>query len=144
MLNPRQERFCQLYATCGNASAAYREAYDGALGAGQSAFSLLRNPEIKARVAELTGEASKRAEVDRDYLIAFWREVLETPVGEIHASHPLAQEYHHNEDGIKIKMPAKDGAGKELARLIGAYAPEEINLKVDPLASLLGQIREKR
>ena len=141
MLNPRQERFCQLYATGGNASAAYREAYSGALGAGQSAFTLLKIPEIKARVAELTGDASQRAEIDRDYLIQFWREVLETPIGEIDASHPLAQEYQATE----VKMPAKDGAGKELARLIGAYAPDKVEVSADDaLTKLLGEIREKR
>ncbi len=145
MLNPRQERFCQLYATGGNASAAYREAYSGALGAGQSAFTLLKIPKIKARVAELTGDASERAEIDRDYLIQFWREVLETPIGEIDENHPLAQEYQANADGVKVKMPAKDGAGKELARLIGAYAPDKVEVSADDaLTKLLGEIREKR
>lgn len=63
--NPRWERFCQLYAVDGNASAAYRNAgyhpqTDGACWA--SAAQLLRNPKVQARIAELTAEAKARAE----------------------------------------------------------------------------------
>lgn len=63
--NPRWERFCQLYAVDGNASAAYT-------GAGysprspsaltSSAYRLLKNDDIRARIAELTEEARLRAE----------------------------------------------------------------------------------
>lgn len=135
-LNPRQERFCQLYAEKGNASAAYREAYDGALGAGVSGFRLLTKAKIRERISELTTETAERAAVSREELIAFWLEVLGTPVGEIDASHPLAQEYQHNESGVKVKMPSKERAAQELARLIGAYEPEE--LKVSGLDVLEG------
>ena len=71
--------------------------------------------------------------------------MLETPIGEIDENHPLAQEYQANADGVKVKMPAKDGAGKELARLIGAYAPDKVEVSADDaLTKLLGEIREKR
>lgn len=63
--NPRWERFCQLYARDGNASAAYRAAgynprTDGAAWA--SASQLLRNPKVQARIEELVTEARARAE----------------------------------------------------------------------------------
>lgn len=63
--NVRWERFCQLYARDGNASAAYRGAgyhpkTDNACWA--SAAQLLRNPKVQARIAELTEEARIQAE----------------------------------------------------------------------------------
>lgn len=63
--NVRWERFCQLYARDGNASAAYRGAgyhpkTDNACWA--SAAQLLRNPKVQARIAELTEEARLQAE----------------------------------------------------------------------------------
>lgn len=63
--NPRWEKFCQLYAVDGNASAAYRNAgyhpqTDGACWA--SAAQLLRNPKVQARIQELTQEARAQAE----------------------------------------------------------------------------------
>ena len=130
-LNPRQERFCQLYATSGNASASYREAYEGALGAGQSAFVLLKNPKVKKRLEKLTGETAKKAETNRESLIAFWEEVRDTPVGDVDENHPLAQEFQHSDSGMKIKMPSKERAAMELARLTGAYEPEKHEVTAD-------------
>ena len=140
-INLRQEKFCQAYATYGNASKAYREAYQGALGAGSSGFRMLQNAEIKARIEEITGEACEKSEIDRDYLIQFWREVADTPIGEIDESHPLAQEYQLNESGMKIKMPSKEQAAKELARLIGAYETPKLKISADDdLVGLLAGI----
>lgn len=130
-LNPRQERFCQLYAKKGNASAAYREAYDGALGAAQSGYALLRNPDVSARVAELHGEAAKKHEITRDELIAWWIEVRDTPVSEVDETHPLAQEVKRGDGTVSIKMPSKETAVKELARLTGAYEPEKVAVSAD-------------
>ena len=47
---------------------AYASVYKGS-GASQSAYKLLRNPQIQARIAELTGHAAASADVTRDDLI---------------------------------------------------------------------------
>ena len=63
--NPRWERFCQLYAVDGNASAAYRNAGyhpKNDASAWNSASRLLGNDEVQARIRELTEEARARAE----------------------------------------------------------------------------------
>ena len=63
MLNPKQERFCSEYVTCGNAAAAYRQAYgttsDGTARA--NASKLLRNQKIQTRIAELQSEVASAA-----------------------------------------------------------------------------------
>ena len=63
--NPRWERFCQLYAVSGNASAAYRGAgYAPKTESSCTSCSskLLTNADIQARIAELTEEARAIAE----------------------------------------------------------------------------------
>lgn len=59
LLNPRQEAFCWQYARTGNATESYKRAgysnrSDNA--AGSCASKMLRNPKIKARLAEIITE----------------------------------------------------------------------------------------
>lgn len=72
-LTPKQERFCEIYVEKGNASAAYRKAYNATgmkpATVNRAAFELLENPKIGARVAELQAAAQKRHEVSVDSLL---------------------------------------------------------------------------
>ena len=63
--NPRWEKFCQLYAVSGNASAAYKGAGYAPKSddvARKAASRLLTYVDIQARIQELTAEAKKAAE----------------------------------------------------------------------------------
>lgn len=63
--NPRWEKFCQLYAVSGNASAAYRGAGYSPKSddvARKAASRLLTYVDIQTRIQELTAEAKKAAE----------------------------------------------------------------------------------
>jgi len=62
--NARWERFCQLYACDGNASAAYKKAgykVKDDETAGSAARRLLQNVAVRNRIAELTAEAKEQA-----------------------------------------------------------------------------------
>jgi len=52
-LSPKQERFCLEYIKDLNATSAYLRAGYSKKGAGQSAHTLLKNPEIAKRIADL-------------------------------------------------------------------------------------------
>lgn len=73
-LTPKQEKFCQKYIETGNASEAYRQAYNAANmkpeTVNRTAKELLDNPKIAARLAELRGNIVKRHGVTVDSLIA--------------------------------------------------------------------------
>lgn len=73
-LTPKQEAFVQAYLTTGNASEAYRLAYDaeGMKGAtiNRSAKELLENPKITARLSTLRERAVERTMVTVDMLTA--------------------------------------------------------------------------
>jgi phage terminase small subunit len=73
-LTPKQEAFCQRYLETGNASEAYRLAYDAEKmkpeTVNRSAFELLENPKIATRLAELKARQLKRHDVTIDRVLA--------------------------------------------------------------------------
>ena len=73
-LTPKQERFCQVYIETGNASEAYRQAYNTAKmkpeTVNRTSKQLLDNRKIAARLDELREEHAKRHEITVDTLVA--------------------------------------------------------------------------
>lgn len=69
-LTPKQERFCTAYIETGNASEAYRLAYDAGrmspASVNRSAKELTDHPKISARLAELRADALVRHEITVD------------------------------------------------------------------------------
>lgn len=73
-LTPKQEAFCLKYMETGNASEAYRLAYDSEkmkpATINRTAFELLENPKISARLEELKAARLKRHEITVDRVLA--------------------------------------------------------------------------
>ncbi|QPB42213.1 terminase small subunit [Rodentibacter haemolyticus] len=73
-LTPKQEKFCQLYIELGNASEAYRQAYDCSKMTtktiNEEAVKLLNNPKITPRVEELQNEHKQRHNLTVDQVIS--------------------------------------------------------------------------
>lgn len=71
-LTPKQEAFCMAYVETGNASEAYRRAYDvgnmKAATVNRTAKELLDNPKITARIAALQAEHRERHNITIDSL----------------------------------------------------------------------------
>jgi len=71
-LTPKQEAFCLAYIETGNASEAYRRAYDAGgmkvATVNRSAKELLENPKITARLSTLRERAVERTMVTVDML----------------------------------------------------------------------------
>lgn len=128
--NPRWEKFCQLYAVDGNASAAYRGAgyhprTDNAAWA--SASQLLRNPKVQARIAELTEEA--RAQAERNS-IADIREIRQR-----------VTEVLRGRSVFETKAADIIKAGDFLARVGGQVEPPTMKLELS-LADKRARLRE--
>jgi phage terminase small subunit len=72
-LTPKQERFCLSYIETGNASEAYRRAYDAKNMKDEAvhvkACELLKNGKVAVRVKQIQDEAAKRAEVTIDKVV---------------------------------------------------------------------------
>lgn len=73
-LTAKQEAFCLAYLETGNASEAYRQAYNAEKmkpeTVNRTAKELLDNPKIATRIDSLQAEAAKRNEVTVDSLLA--------------------------------------------------------------------------
>ena len=112
-LTPKQEAFVRAYLETGNASEAYRRAYDVAAStkAGtveKRAAELLRHPKVAARVEAEQTKLAQRHEVTADRIL-----------GEL-ASIAFADPGHYFEWGPKgVTVKAKDALTAEQRRVVG-------------------------
>lgn len=63
--------------------------------------------------------------------------VVTTPVGEVDERSDLCQEVVASDQGVKVKMPGKIEAIRELNRMDGAYEPERIEVRSELSFSVL-------
>lgn len=116
-LTPKQEAFAKGYIEHGNASEAYRLAYDAGRMKPEAvhvaASKLLANPKVAVRVDELKAEHAARHEMTvdriRDMLVEdreFARK-CETPAAAVSATMGLAKLYGHLRE--KVEHTGKDG-----------------------------------
>lgn len=72
-LTIKQERFCEIYLQIGNASEAYRQAYNAngkTETINRAAKTLLDHPKVAARLQQFRNEANERIGVTLDSLLA--------------------------------------------------------------------------
>lgn len=88
-LTPKQENFCLAYIETGNASEAYRSAYDAENMKAETihvkASELLSSDKVSVRVKELRDKAAKRNQITVDDLI---RELEEARIAALTAETP--------------------------------------------------------
>lgn len=83
-LTQKQEEFCRKYVETGNASEAYRQAYNPKgkpETVGRSAHELFGNPKIAAKIAELRGQLERTHNVTVASLIAELEEARQVAKG---------------------------------------------------------------
>ena len=128
--NPKWEKFCQLYAMDGNATAAYKNAgykvkTDAA--AASCALKLLRKAEIQDRLTELVYNART---VEEKSAIADIREIRERITAILRGTSPLETKAS---DVIK--------AGEFLARVGGQVEPPTVRVELS-LEQKFDRLRE--
>lgn len=116
-LTPKQEAFVLAYIETGNASEAYRRAYDAArmkdATVNRKAKELLDNGKITARVDELKAQHAERHHVTVDDIAAMLREdrkfarECSTPAAAVSATMGLAKLYGYLRE--KVEHTGKDG-----------------------------------
>jgi hypothetical protein len=84
-----------------------------------------KRPEVKARIAELRGEASAAHRLNRRELLNYLVDVIQTPAGEVREGDRLCHSYRHTARQRSTRMPDKLKAAEMLAKLCGWMAPEE-------------------
>lgn len=117
-MTPKQEKFCQLYVELGNASEAYRQAYNAARMKPESvavqAAKMLVSPKIALRLAELKAHHAERHDMTVDDIAKMLKEdrdfarECETPAAAVSATMGLAKLYGHLRD--KVEHTSPDGS----------------------------------
>ena len=155
-LTPKQEIFCRWFAETGNATEAYRQAYDCQSSTPESvnvmASRLAKKVKIRLRVNELLEERSKALKDERALYKEAMRDILGSDVsdlfyedretGQMKVRSPLQLPLHTrraikkvtvNKGRISYEFADKIAAGKALADLEGWDKPNEqnVNIKYD-------------
>lgn len=162
-LTEKQERFCQFYLdTDGNASEAYRMAYDTSnmqpSTVHYSAWELMNNPKITQRISEIRVERAVASRVERQKVEQVLMDIVTADSNDLYIVDSKTGK-------IKMRMPSqlpksmrnalkkiKNNRGIveyelngriEAARLLGSWngwdAPKEVNVK--NTGSMMGEIR---
>lgn len=117
-MTPKQEKFCQLYVELGNASAAYRGAYDAAESKAETvhkrASELLQHGDVAGRIKELRALHAERHGLTVSHIAAMlledrtFAQDKESPAAAVSASMGLAKLYGHLRD--KVEHTSPDGS----------------------------------
>lgn len=128
--NPKWEKFCQLYAMDGNATAAYKGAgykVKNDAAAASCAHKLLRNAEIQDRLTELVYNART---IEEKSAIADIREIRERVTAIL-----------RGQTNLETKAGDVIRAGEFLAKTGGMMPPEKVKVELG-LSDKLARLRE--
>jgi phage terminase small subunit len=150
-LTARQKRFCDLYLSGMAAGRAYEAAGYKQRGdnADAAASRLTGNDRVSTYLKAERKAFSDLHRWERFQLLDFYQAVLETPVGRVDESSDLAQEVMTDEVGEaiirkKVKMVPKMEAAREMAKIMGWYSPEKVEVDAsDTLKAMLRTIRAR-
>jgi hypothetical protein len=147
-LNPRQKKFADLVIEGTPAGRAWTQAGYSSRGnpAEVQASQALKKPKFKAYIKAERARLEKAGEIRREDLVSWLVAVIRTPIGQVNADSPLCQEFSCEdiEGGTRtrIKMASKLEACRQLATIMGWFAPQKLELSAaDKLAEIVGKIR---
>lgn len=146
MLTPKQERFCNYYIETGNASEAYRRAYDARKmkpdSVNRKAFELLENVKIAARVRELQEEFNRKSDLTKEEALRILGNMAKADVGD--ALVVSAEEFKNlpeqvrasvqsveifSDGKVKVRMYNKIDAIDRLSKMLGWDSPQKVDVK---------------
>ena len=143
--NVKHEKFAQLCASGLSRSEAYRKAAGARAGKNSDANSddWLNARGVRKRIRELQERNSRKSEMTREELLAFYAAVIRTPADRVPAGSPVIQAYEMTESGPKIRICDKAAAGAQLAKMCGWNEPDKVEMSADSLTSYLRELRSR-
>ena len=134
-LTPKQEKFCQLYIELGNASEAYRQAYDCSKmqtsTINTKAKELLKNGPITVRIEELQQEHRQRHNLTVDNIIADMQENRDICMGR----KPLTI--------TTVVKNAQEGTAQSVNTECFVFEPTGANKALELLGKHLGMFKDR-
>lgn len=150
-LSIKQEKFCNYYIECGNASEAYRRAYSCSNMKDESinvkAFELLNNGKITVRVKELQEELKKKSDITkeevlnmlRSFMYADIRNFLTIKNGNVTFKDSedwtdemamQVESVKQGRDGIEIKLNGRTWTIQRICKMLGFDSPQDVNVNM--------------
>lgn len=127
-LSIKQEKFCNYYLECGNASEAYRRAYSCSNMKDESinrkAIELLNNGKIAARVKELQEEQKNKSDITKEKILEELSSIAFSSIAAMHNSWTERSEFENLTS--RQKSAIKSISTKILKKNIGTNDDPEI------------------
>ena len=144
--NSRYEKFAQMVASGLTGSEAYRQVAGATAGKNADVLAArwMDSPGVRERLNELKEANSRKATLSREQTIEFLCNVISTSAAKVEADSPLVQSAEFV-DGkpVKLRIPDKIAAVKELTKMCGWAQPNRIELSArDTLAEFIDSIRQ--
>ncbi|MBT9449981.1 terminase small subunit [Akkermansia glycaniphila] len=113
--------------------------------ASKAASRLSKNVELCRYMDSLNADLDKAAILSKQQRMEWLSRVVTTPIGDVGQESDLCQEFSTTESdmgsSVKVKMPGKIEAIRELNKMDGAYEPERVEVKSElSFSSLLAGI----
>lgn len=155
-MTPKQEKFCNIYLECGNASEAYRRAYSCSkmkdVTVNRMAFDLINNRKITARLNELRAGMEQRSNFTKDNAVSILRDIATANLTDVlvvnqgknyttilvkdlsalpmNVQRAIAS-VKSSEKGFEVKLYSKIDAIERLSKLLGWDEPTKADVKAD-------------
>lgn len=150
-LSVKQEKFCNYYIECGNASEAYRRAYSCSNMKDESinvkAVELLKNGKITVRVKELQEELKRKSDITKEevlnmlksFMYADIRNFLTIKNGNVifkdseDWTDEMAMQVEsvkQGKDGIEIKLNGRTWTIQRICKMLGFDSPQDMNINI--------------
>lgn len=150
-LSVKQEKFCNYYIECGNASEAYRRAYSCSNMKDESinvkAVELLNNGKITVRVKELQEELKRKSDITKEevlnmlksFMYADIRNFLTIKNGNVifkdseDWTDEMAMQVEsvkQGKDGIEIKLNGRTWTIQRICKMLGFDSPQDMNINI--------------
>ena len=137
-MNARQRRFCEELVKGASATQAYILAGYSSKGSSQSAERLLRNADIKKRIAELQGDMEAESRITFGWIVRRTRQALEDAAKDnshhsvIRGLDMLAKLHGHYERDNEQKNPLSNLSDEELIGKVDLLC-RKLGYKVEPI-----------
>lgn len=137
-LTPKQEKFANLYVELGNASEAYRQAYDVGVNTksksiNEASSKLLKDPNIHSRVEEIRNALRNDYKIDREWIIEQHKEIIDwyKELKALAKRDNLSKEDKSRVFMLKDLIKGSDYRGSldSITKMLGLNAPEKIETK---------------
>lgn len=138
-LTPKQEKFANLYVELGNASEAYRQAYDVSKDTTDQSVWVLASRElskvyVRLRVNELRSEAAKHFKIDREFIIMGLLDIINDAEETFDLGKLSGLDKEESKRFFRMMQQTKNTdklrAYEQLAKMLGLNEPEKHEVEV--------------